>query len=48
VVRENGFIVTLVTHSSGVSNSRVSRGIHYKCKQPLNPTRLYVSGWVES
>ena len=37
------FIVTLVTHSSGVS-----RGIHHKCKHPLNSTRLYVSGWVES
>jgi len=36
------FIVTLVTHSSGVS-----RGIHHKCKHPLNPTRLYVSGWVD-
>jgi len=42
------FIVTLVTHSSGVSSSGVSRGIHHKCKHPLNPTRLYVSGWVES
>jgi len=29
----NWFIVTLVTHSSGVS-----RGIHHKCKHPLNPT----------
>jgi len=36
-------LVTLVTHSSGVS-----RGIHHKCKHLLNPTRLYVSGWVES
>ena len=36
------FIVTLVTHSSGVS-----KGIHHKCKHPLNPTKLYVSGWVE-
>jgi len=44
----NWFIVTLVTHSSGVSGSGVSRGIHHKCKHPLNPTRLYVSGWVES
>jgi len=43
VVRENWFIVTLVTHSSGLS-----RGIHHKCKHPLNPTKLYVSGWVES
>jgi len=40
-------IVTLVTHSSGVSSSRVSRGIHHKCKHSLNTTRLYVSGWVE-
>jgi len=39
----NWFIVTLVTHSSGVS-----RGIHHKCKHPLNLTRLYVSGWVVS
>ena len=39
----NWFIVTLVTRSLGVS-----RGIHHKCKHPLNPTRLYVSGWVES
>ena len=38
MVRENWFIVTLVTHSSGVS-----RGIHHKCKHPLNPTKLYVS-----
>jgi len=43
VVREIWFIITLVTHSSGVS-----RGIHHKCKHPLNPTKLYVSGWVES
>jgi len=35
-------LVTLVTHSSGVS-----RGIHHKCEHPLNPTKLYVSGWVE-
>jgi len=42
------FIVTLITHSSGVSSSGVSRGIHHKCKYPLNPTRLYISGWVES
>ena len=42
-MRENWFIETLVTHSSGVS-----RGIHHKCKRPLNPTKLYVSGWVES
>jgi len=41
-------IVTLVTHSSGVSSSWVSRSIHHKCKHPLNPTRLYVFGWVES
>jgi len=41
-------IVTLVTHISGVSISRVSKDIHHKCKHPLNPTRLYVSGWVES
>jgi len=47
-VWENWFIVTLVTHSSGVSNSGVSKGIHHKCKHPLNPTKLYVSGWVES
>ena len=45
--------VTLVTHSSRVSssevsNSGVSRGIHHKCEHPLNPARLYVSGWVES
>ena len=39
----NWFIITLVTHSSGVS-----RGIHHKCKHSLNSTRLYVSGWVES
>ena len=39
----NWFIVTLVTHSSGVS-----RGIHHKWKHLLNPTRLYVFGWVES
>ncbi|QCD99716.1 hypothetical protein DEO72_LG7g1001 [Vigna unguiculata] len=26
------------------SSSGVSRGIHHKCKHPLNPTRLYVSG----
>ena len=45
MVRENWFIVTLVTPSSGVSSSGVSRGIHHKCKHPLNPTRLYVSGW---
>jgi len=44
----NWFIVTLVTHSSGVSNSGVRRGIHHKCKHPLNSTKLYVSGWVES
>jgi len=43
VVRENWFIATLVTHTSGVS-----RGIHHKCKHPLNPTKLYVSRWVES
>ncbi|QCE15610.1 hypothetical protein DEO72_LG11g2622 [Vigna unguiculata] len=30
--------------SSGVSSSGVSRGIHHKCKHPLNLTRLYVSG----
>ena len=36
-------IVTLVTLSSGVS-----RDIHHKCKHPLNPTKLYVSGLVES
>ncbi|QCE09605.1 hypothetical protein DEO72_LG10g826 [Vigna unguiculata] len=30
--------------SSGVSSSGVSRGIHHKCKHPLNPTKLYVSG----
>jgi len=48
VVREIWFIVTLITHSSGVSSSGVSRGIHHKCKHPLNLTRLYVSGWVES
>ena len=39
----NWFIVTLATHSSGVS-----RGIHHKCKHLLNPTRLYVFAWVES
>jgi len=43
VVRENWFVVTLVTHSLGVS-----RGIHHKCKHPLNSTRLYVSGWAKS
>ena len=43
MVREKWFIITLVTHSSGVS-----RGIHHKCQHPLNPTKLYVSGWVES
>jgi len=48
VVREIWFIVTLVTHSSGVSSSWVGWGIHHKCKHSLNPTRLYVSGWVES
>ena len=47
-MREYWFIITLVTHSSGVSSSGVSRGIHHKCKCPLNPTKLYVSGWVES
>ena len=26
----------------------MSRGIHHKCKHPLNPTRLYVSRWVKS
>ncbi|QCE06404.1 hypothetical protein DEO72_LG9g1416 [Vigna unguiculata] len=30
--------------SSGVSSSGVSKGIHHKCKHPLNPTKLYVSG----
>ena len=40
--------VTLVTHSLGVNSSGVSRGIHHKCEHPLNPTRLYVAGWVES
>jgi len=44
----DGNIVTLVTLSSEVSNSGVSRIIHHKCKHPLNPTILYVSGWVES
>ena len=34
----NLFIVTLVTYSSRVSSSGVSRGIHHKCKHPLNPT----------
>ena len=48
MVRENWFIITLVTHSSGVSNSGVSRGIHHKRRHPLNLTKLYVSGWVES
>ena len=48
MVRENWFIVTLITHSLGVSSSGVSRGIYHKCKHPLNPTRLYVSWWVES
>jgi len=47
-VREIWFIVTLVTHSSGMSSSEMSRGIHHKCRHPLNPTKLYVSGWVES
>jgi len=47
-VREIWFIVTLVTHSSVMSSSGSSRGIHHKCKHPLNPTKLYVSGWVES
>ena len=32
MVRANWSIVTLVTHSSGVSSSGVSRGIHHKCK----------------
>jgi len=41
-------IVTLVTHSSRVSSSGVSRRIHHKCENPVNPTRLYVSGWAES
>ncbi|QCD95130.1 hypothetical protein DEO72_LG5g3223 [Vigna unguiculata] len=27
-----------------IASSGVSRGIHHKCKHPLNPTRLYVSG----
>jgi len=48
VVREIWFTVTLVTHSSEMSSSESSRGIHHKCKHPLNPTKLYVSGWVES
>ncbi|QCD83702.1 hypothetical protein DEO72_LG2g4049 [Vigna unguiculata] len=26
----------------------ITRGIHHKCKHPLNPTRLYVAGRVES
>ncbi|QCD89507.1 hypothetical protein DEO72_LG4g453 [Vigna unguiculata] len=30
--------------SSEMSNSGSSRGIHHKCKHPLNPTKLYVSG----
>ncbi|QCE13559.1 hypothetical protein DEO72_LG11g553 [Vigna unguiculata] len=34
--------------SSWVSSSGSSRGIHHKCKHPLNPTKLYVSGRVES
>jgi len=48
VVREIRFIVTLVTHSSGLSSSGLSRGIHHRYKHPLNPTKLYVFGWVES
>ncbi|QCD90156.1 hypothetical protein DEO72_LG4g1110 [Vigna unguiculata] len=27
-----------------ITSSGVSRGIHHKCKHPLNPTKLYVSG----
>ncbi|QCD78804.1 hypothetical protein DEO72_LG1g2440 [Vigna unguiculata] len=30
--------------SSRSSSSGSSRGIHHKCKHPLNPTKLYVSG----
>ncbi|QCE10462.1 hypothetical protein DEO72_LG10g1692 [Vigna unguiculata] len=30
--------------SSEMSSSESSMGIHYKCKHPLNPTKLYVSG----
>ncbi|QCD91431.1 hypothetical protein DEO72_LG4g2396 [Vigna unguiculata] len=30
--------------SSGSSSSGSSRGIHHKCKHPLNLTKLYVSG----
>ncbi|QCD99549.1 hypothetical protein DEO72_LG7g832 [Vigna unguiculata] len=30
--------------SSGVSSSGLRRGIHHKCKHPLNLTKLYVSG----
>jgi len=48
VVREIWFIGTLVTHSSEMSSSESSRDIHHKRKHPLNPTKLYVSGWVES
>ncbi|QCD96777.1 hypothetical protein DEO72_LG6g1487 [Vigna unguiculata] len=40
---------------SGVSSSGVSRGIHHKCKHPLNPTKLYplpraaaFRGWCRS
>ncbi|QCE00216.1 hypothetical protein DEO72_LG7g1503 [Vigna unguiculata] len=29
---------------SEMSSSGSSRGIHYKCEHPLNPTKLYVSG----
>ncbi|QCD82410.1 hypothetical protein DEO72_LG2g2748 [Vigna unguiculata] len=30
--------------NSGMSSSGSSKGIHHKCKHPLNPTKLYVSG----
>jgi len=38
----------IVTLSSRVSSSRVSKKFHRKCKHPLNPTKLYISGWVVS
>ncbi|QCD78682.1 hypothetical protein DEO72_LG1g2318 [Vigna unguiculata] len=34
----------LAYSSSGSSSSGSSRDIHHKCKHPLNPTELYVSG----
>ncbi|QCD78314.1 hypothetical protein DEO72_LG1g1946 [Vigna unguiculata] len=31
-----------------ITSSGMGRGIHHKCGHRLNPTKLYVSGWVES